>query len=122
MITRQLLPTRQLAAISQSSARLFSTSPAPQNAPSATPAAKPHTIDPRWLTTVKARVGKCLTSRPRPEQVQDAGRILQQLASDWRELVAGSEGYLTGQKNRGLFRQNVAWGEMVWLEANCFPD
>lgn len=49
----------------------------------------------------------------RPDQVQDAGQILQQLARDWRELVAGSEGYLTDEKHRGLFRQNVAWGEMV---------
>ena len=48
-----------------------------------------------------------------PEQVRDAGNILQQLAKDWRELVAGSEGFLTGEKNRGLFRQSVAWGEMV---------
>lgn len=49
----------------------------------------------------------------RPDQDQDAGHILLQLARDWRELVAGSEGYLTGWKHRGLFRQNVAWGEMV---------
>lgn len=62
---------------------------------------------------VKTRVGKCLMFGLRPDQDQDAGHILQQLARDWRELVAGSEGYLTGWKNRGLFRQNVAWGEMV---------
>lgn len=48
-----------------------------------------------------------------PDQDRDAGHILQQLARDWRELVAGSEGYLTGEKYRGVFRQNVAWGEMV---------
>lgn len=55
----------------------------------------------------------------RPDQVQHAGYILQQLARDWRELVAGSEGYLTGEKYRGLFCHNVAWGEMVWSCRDC---
>lgn len=49
----------------------------------------------------------------KPLQVQEAGDVLRQLAGDWRELVAGSEGYLTGETFRGLFRHNVAWGEMV---------
>lgn len=49
-----------------------------------------------------------------PDQVQKAGSVLRQLARDWRELVAGSEGYLTDEKRRGLFRHNVVWGEMVW--------
>lgn len=48
----------------------------------------------------------------KPPQVREAGAILQQLARDWRELIAGSEGYLTDTTRRGLFRQNVAWGEM----------
>jgi hypothetical protein len=38
---------------------------------------------------------------------------VQQIARDWRELIAGSEGYLTDATRRGLFRQSVAWGEMV---------
>ena len=46
-------------------------------------------------------------------QVQEAGEVLQQLARDWRELVAGSEGFLTNDIVRGLFRHNVTWGEMV---------
>lgn len=48
----------------------------------------------------------------KPGQVDDAGKILQQLARDWRELIAGSEGFLTDGKRRGLYRQNVVWGEM----------
>lgn len=48
-----------------------------------------------------------------PKQVHAAGIILQQLAQNWRELVAGSEGFLTNEKRRSIFRQNVAWGEMV---------
>lgn len=49
----------------------------------------------------------------KPAQVVDAGDVLQQLARDWRELIAGSEGFLTGKAHRGLFKHNVVWGEMV---------
>lgn len=52
-------------------------------------------------------------------QVQEAGEVLQQLARDWRELVAGSEGFLTNDIVRGLFRHNVTWGEMVCF-LGCF--
>jgi len=47
-----------------------------------------------------------------PEQIQEAGSILQELARDWRELLAGSEGFLTDRTRRGLYRQEVVWGEM----------
>lgn len=47
-----------------------------------------------------------------PEQVAVAGGVLREIAVDWRELVAGSEGFLTGRDRRGLFRQEVVWGEM----------
>ena len=33
------------------------------------------------------------------------------LATEWRELTAGSEGFLTGGR-RGLEGQKVVWGEM----------
>lgn len=38
---------------------------------------------------------------------------MKEIAEDWRELVAGSEGFLTGKQHRGLYRQQVVWGEMV---------
>lgn len=62
---------------------------------------------------MKRRVGKCMMFGLKPAQVDDAGKILQQLARDWRELIAGSEGFLTDGKRRGLYRHNVVWGEMV---------
>ena len=38
-------------------------------------------------------------------------RILDEIARDWRELIAGSEGYLTSPSRRSLHRWPVAWGE-----------
>ncbi|EEP75766.1 conserved hypothetical protein [Uncinocarpus reesii 1704] len=68
--------------------------------------------DSKWLSTTKDRLGKCMQFGLQPEQVRVAGNILQELARDWRELVAGSEGFLTGEDRLGLFRHNVVWGEM----------
>lgn len=86
--------------------------PQPTTSPNSTPP-KPHTVDPRWLTTIKRRIGKCLMFGLQPEQVDVAGSILQQVARDWRELIAGSEGFLTGETRRSVFRHSVVWGEMV---------
>lgn len=51
--------------------------------------------------------------------MDEASAMLQELARDWRELLAGGEGYLTGPARRGLYKQAVVWGEMVrfydWL-------
>lgn len=96
--------------------RALSTTLPSQNVRSATsenPPTRPHTIDPRWLTMMKRRVGKCMMFGLKPAQVDEAGKILQQLARDWRELIAGSEGFLTDEKRRSLYRHNVVWGEMV---------
>lgn len=121
-ITRQVLRTQHLAAFttqpSIAARRPFSTSRAswePRAESKPTTTNKPHTIDPRWLTLMKRRIGKCMMFGLKTPQVQEAGEILQQLARDWRELVAGSEGFLTNDTVRGLFRHNVAWGEMVCI-------
>lgn len=122
LLKRQILRKQQLAAFtakpSIAARRCFSSSPVSREAQasksaSAVPTAKPHTIDPRWLTSMKTRIGKCLMFGLKTPQVQETGGVLRQLAGDWRELVAGSEGYLTGEMFRGLFRHNVVWGEMV---------
>jgi hypothetical protein len=48
-----------------------------------------------------------------PEQTKEACSVLQEIALDWRGLVAGSEGFLTEKDRTGLYRQAVVWGEMV---------
>ncbi len=39
--------------------------------------------------------------------------MLNVVAKDWRELVAGSEGFLTGRGRAGCEGREVVWGEMV---------
>ncbi|KZF25032.1 Thioesterase/thiol ester dehydrase-isomerase [Xylona heveae TC161] len=70
------------------------------------------TLKPGWLADLRTRIGKCILFGLKAEQVTEASALLQDLARDWRELVAGSEGFLTAKSRRGIFRQRVAWGEM----------
>ncbi|KAH1495871.1 hypothetical protein KXV74_001146 [Aspergillus fumigatus] len=128
MIAIQTLKRQRLTAIvSQVSScypRFFSTSPISQDAhasASKKPPSKPHSIDSRWLTMVKRRIGKCMMFGLKPPQVEEAGYILQRIARDWRELIAGSEGYLTDEQRRGLYRQRVAWGEMDSMGMSVLP-
>ena len=65
----------------------------------------------RWLSDTKTRIGKCILFGLDAAQTEEAGSILSDMTANWRELVAGSEGFLTDQA--GLFRQEVVWGEMV---------
>ena len=81
-------------------------------------------LSPRWLSDLKSRIGACITLGLTPAQTALAGSILHEVARDWRELVAGSEGYLTSPSRRGLHRWPVAWGEqdsMVRLHRSASP-
>ncbi len=68
-------------------------------------------LSPRWLSDVKERVGKCITFGLQPAQTREAGVIMAELSRDWRELLCGSDGFLTSPTRRGLFRHRVVWGE-----------
>lgn len=46
------------------------------------------------------------------EQVQQAGKICKLLGEEWKELLAGSEGFLTDEKRAGLLGHRVSWGEL----------
>lgn len=46
-------------------------------------------------------------------QVDEVASIMSVVARDWKELVAGSEGFLVGQGRAGLEDHAVVWGEMV---------
>ncbi|KAJ5840743.1 uncharacterized protein N7525_005931 [Penicillium rubens] len=113
MLPKSAFPAQLSASISLCSngtRRLFSaTSPTTFSQKLPDSASTP--INPRWLTMTKRRVGKCMMFGMKPSQIDEGGKILQQLAKEWRELVAGSEGFLTDKKRRSLFRHNVVWGE-----------
>jgi len=44
--------------------------------------------------------------------IDEAGKVAAELARDWREIVAGSEGYVTDPRRAGLHRQPIVWGDM----------
>lgn len=79
------------------------------------------TLSSRWLSDTKQRIGKCIMFGLKPHQTAQAGSILEEIARDWRELLAGSEGYLTGSDRRGLYRQAVVWGEMDSMVSQIRP-
>ena len=62
---------------------------------------------------MKTRVGKLIFHGMKDPEVKEAAVVLEDLALNWREYVAGSEGFLTCEKRRGLFRHSVVWGDMV---------
>lgn len=105
--------TVRAALVRASKSTTISSSRPPPCRFSSTQAAATEKLSPRWLADVRARIGKCIMFGIDDEQTSQAGWILQQVSRDWRELVAGSEGFLTAEEYRGLYRQEVVWGEMV---------
>jgi hypothetical protein len=83
-------------------------------------------VSPRWLSDVKSRIGKCIIFGLKPEQLERAGSILKTVSKEWRSLVAGSEGYLTGPKRGGLEKHSIVWGEqdtmVCHLREPCLND
>ncbi|AEO63182.1 uncharacterized protein THITE_2108089 [Thermothielavioides terrestris NRRL 8126] len=65
----------------------------------------------RWIAELRARIGKCIIFGCSRQQIAQAAVVLRALATEWRELLAGSEGFLTGGR-RGLDGREIAWGEM----------
>jgi hypothetical protein len=53
------------------------------------------------------------------EQTRKAGSVLKVLGEEWRDLVAGREGFLVEKKRAGLLRQKVVWGEMDSMVCSC---
>ncbi|KAL2255838.1 hypothetical protein VTK26DRAFT_2631 [Humicola hyalothermophila] len=81
--------------------------PTPTRASPALPPPPPQ----RWLADLRARLGRCIMFGCTTAQVARAGEVLRAVATEWRALLAGSEGFLTGGR-RGLDRREIAWGEM----------
>lgn len=43
--------------------------------------------------------------------IDEAGKVAAELGRDWREIVAGSEGYVTDSQRAGLHRHSLVWGD-----------
>ncbi|KAL8743347.1 MAG: hypothetical protein Q9190_004288 [Brigantiaea leucoxantha] len=54
-------------------------------------------------------------------QIEEASSVLRIVATDWRELLVGSEGFLVGKGRAGLEKHQVVWGEMR-VAARCVED
>ncbi|KAK4448158.1 thioesterase-like superfamily-domain-containing protein [Podospora aff. communis PSN243] len=91
--------------------RPFSSIPAHISTSISSPTDLPPPPPPRWIADLRSRIGKCIIFGCSNSQVSRASVVLRALALEWRELLAGSEGFLTGGR-RGLDSQRVAWGEM----------
>ncbi|OBT61782.1 hypothetical protein VE03_09088 [Pseudogymnoascus sp. 23342-1-I1] len=98
---------RSIASTGRASSRLSSTNTAAHSKDDGLPK-----LSPKWLSDTKLRIGKCLTFGMNAEQVQQAAKICKILGQEWRELLAGSEGFLTDEKRAGLLGHRVAWGEL----------
>ena len=46
-------------------------------------------------------------------QVKEAARIAKILGQEWKGLVAGVDGFVTGGKPPLAWQEKVVWGEMV---------
>lgn len=74
----------------------------------------------RWHADLKQRVGKCIMFGCDASQISKAAGVTRALGGEWRTLMAGAEGFLTGngegeywaKGRRGLEAREVVWGEM----------
>ncbi|PMD50061.1 uncharacterized protein K444DRAFT_604507 [Hyaloscypha bicolor E] len=103
-------PARPLLQCFKNNRALSTSSPHLSNSnPSSPPQSN---SDSRWLSSTKERIGKCISFGLSAPQSTKAASILKILATEWRDLVAGREGFLVSPNRAGLLRQGVVWGEM----------
>jgi hypothetical protein len=70
-------------------------------------------LNPRWFTDLRSRIKACLAANPPGEEGERLKKYMQYVDTNWLELSAGREGFLTAERWRGLDRFAVAWGDMV---------
>ena len=71
---------------------------------------KPVPVRPsRWLSDIKARLGRCITFGLGNEQIDVAAKIARTVGEQWKGLIVGNEGFVL----RDGLEAPVRWGEMV---------
>ncbi|KAF2743665.1 hypothetical protein M011DRAFT_410214 [Sporormia fimetaria CBS 119925] len=101
-------PLRPCSSFSSHVRPLSTTAPRRSTSPE-TPTSR---LNPRILSELKSRIGKCISFGLNKEQTNEACSMLEEMALDWRGMLVGSEGFLTSKDRIGLYRQEVVWGEM----------
>ena len=105
---RTLLSQDPVLLTSRPTTRLFSSGPMCYE-DSSTPPTK--TLNPRWLSDLKTRLGKCIQFGMNDTQTTAAGLLLAEVTRDWRSLLAGSDGYLTHPLRAGISSVPIDWGD-----------
>lgn len=70
-------------------------------------------LSPRWLSDFQARLKKLPVEKLPPAVKFAADGLQMEIDKKWLDLMAGSEGFLTTPRWRGLNSHAVAWGDMV---------
>jgi hypothetical protein len=74
-------------------------------------------LSPRWLTDLQTRLKQVSGTKLPPASEAEVERLQREIDSRWLDLLAGSDGFLTSPRWRGLNSHAVAWGDMVSLSA-----
>ncbi|KAH7021860.1 thioesterase-like superfamily-domain-containing protein [Ilyonectria destructans] len=104
---------RGFAGVSETQLRPYSISKPCLNS---NPAPPLHTSTPynlRWFAELQGRLKQLRSEQHLPECMQKAQRLFQYSETNWLELLAGREGFLTEKKWRALDSHQVFWGDMV---------
>ncbi|CAI6339005.1 unnamed protein product [Periconia digitata] len=83
--------------------------------------------NPRWLSEARTRIGKCISFGLSSEQTREAGGVLHELTDRWRELLAGSEGFLAskdqaGHVNNVVYNRYAESARVNWLLSFAASD
>ncbi|KAI8665379.1 hypothetical protein NCS56_00973600 [Fusarium sp. Ph1] len=108
---------RPLSAASRTQLRCYSCTAPRQSQDTDTVPKNTTPLDSRWFSNLQARIEKLRSSKYPPECVSQAEKLYQHTTTDWIELLAGREGFLTDKSWRALDHYPLLWGDMdsmVW--------
>ncbi|KAK2034800.1 hypothetical protein LX32DRAFT_551416 [Colletotrichum zoysiae] len=70
------------------------------------------TASARWFSELQARLQHLRSNASSPPFVEVAGQLMRRTDAQWIRLLAGSQGFLTEPKWRGLDNHQLFWGDM----------
>ncbi|UPK92010.1 hypothetical protein LCI18_002945 [Fusarium solani-melongenae] len=103
---------RPLSVASRTQLRCYSCTTPRQSQETSTALKDTTPLDSRWFSNLQTRIEKLRSSKYPPECVSQAEKLYQHTTSDWIELLAGREGFLTDKSWRALDHYPLLWGDM----------